>query len=267
MTEPSAGRFDFEAHQYSLTKILVVWALVALPMPVLAFFVAPQMADAFGLDPGISIWLLMIAGMIWQFVLAVILLAMEGLPDWRWQTLKQRLWLTAPRHPRTWRFDFGLFWWLVPAFAFYLAVEASPLETMIGELVLIPFPGLADLPELDIGTLAQPDYVGAWWLMGIAIVSCVFNYALGEELLFRGVLLPKMQGAFGKWDWVANSVLFALYHLHRPVQMLAFIIGGLAWTLPSRRYRSIWFALIPHALEGVVLLVGVFAVVSGLAFA
>ena len=30
-------------------------------------------------------------------------------------------------------------------------------------------------------------------------------------------------GVFGKWDWVANSVLFALYHMHRPTQALGFI--------------------------------------------
>lgn len=257
--------FDVEAKQYSLTKILVIWALVAVPMPVLAFFVAPNLAPALGLDAGLTIWLLMIAGMIWQFVLSVVLLALEGLPDWTWKTLKARLWLGAPSHPKTGRIDLGLFWWLVPAFVFYGAIELSPLETFIGDLVLIPFPGLAQLPALDLQSLARPEFVGAWWLVGVAAISCVFNYALGEELLFRGVLLPKMKGAFGKWDGVMNSVLFALYHLHRPVQMLAFIIGGLAWTLPSRRFRSIWFALIPHALEGVMVMAGVLGVVTGLA--
>jgi membrane protease YdiL (CAAX protease family) len=44
----------------------------------------------------------------------------------------------------------------------------------------------------------------------------VFNTVLGEELLFRGLLLPRMQGAFGRGDWVANGVLFAVYHLHVP---------------------------------------------------
>jgi uncharacterized protein len=31
---------------------------------------------------------------------------------------------------------------------------------------------------------------------------------LGEEFLFRGVLLPCMEGVFGRWSWVANGVLF-----------------------------------------------------------
>ena len=33
----------------------------------------------------------------------------------------------------------------------------------------------------------------------------IFNYILGEELLFRGVLLPRMNGGIGRWDWVANT--------------------------------------------------------------
>lgn len=66
----------------------------------------------------------------------------------------------------------------------------------------------------------MPELVGAWWLLPIAIVLCLFNYLLGEELLFRGILLPRMRGVFGWWDWAANAVLFALYHLHKPTQML-----------------------------------------------
>ena len=49
----------------------------------------------------------------------------------------------------------------------------------------------------------------------LTLVSLVFNYLLGEELLFRGVLLPRMAGVFGRWDWVANTVLFGLYHVHK----------------------------------------------------
>lgn len=38
---------------------------------------------------------------------------------------------------------------------------------------------------------------------------------MGEEFLFRGVLLPRMKGVFGKWDWVANGVLGTFYHVRR----------------------------------------------------
>ena len=72
-----------------------------------------------------------------------------------------------------------------------------------------------------------------------------------------------MGGVFGKWDWVANSVLFAFYHLHRPTQFLGFIFGTMAWVWPAKRFRSNWFPLILHGQEGIFVLVGAIAVASG----
>ncbi|MCC6985270.1 MAG: hypothetical protein IT309_02485 [Anaerolineales bacterium] len=41
------------------------------------------------------------------------------------------------------------------------------------------------------------------------------------------MLLPKMEGVFGKWDWVANGVIFGFYHLHQPRGIPSFILTGL----------------------------------------
>lgn len=254
-----------QGEQYSLGKILVIWALATVPMPVLAFVIAPQFSSANGWQAGVIIWLLMIGGMVWQFVLSLLILSRE-INAWRWSELKARLWLGKPTEPSTGRASYRLFWWLIPAFVFYFLAEQSPVGDFIGELILIPFPWLSALPKLELSSLMVPELEGAWWLLGVAFVACIFNYLLGEELLFRGVLLPRMHGVFGKWDWAANAVLFALYHLHRPTQMLAFILGSMAWTLPSRRFRSIWFAIILHGFEGFFVLAGTFATVSGVAF-
>ena len=251
--------------QYSLLQILGIWAAVAIPMPILAFVVAPALAAGYGFNYALTVWLLLIVGMIWQFVLSVIILYRE-LPEFTWAAISERIWLKKPSNPRTGRRSYLLFLWLIPAFLFYAAIEMTPMEEWIGRLILIPFPFLDSLPVLELEEIVQPQFIGAWWLMGVAVVACIFNYLLGEELLFRGILLPKMRGVFGRWDWVANSVLFAIYHLHRPTQMLAFIIGGFAYSLPSRYFRSIWFAIILHGLEGIPVLVGVYLVVSGGAF-
>jgi membrane protease YdiL (CAAX protease family) len=77
----------------------------------------------------------------------------------------------------------------------------------------------------------------------------VFNTALGEELLFRGVLLPRMQGAFGRWDWVANGVLFAFYHLHEPWLIPSSLVDIFALSYPSRRYRSALIGIIVHSSQ------------------
>ncbi len=250
--------------QYSLLKILSIWALVAVPMPLLAFWVAPAVAAKGTINPLLLIWYFMIAGMIWQFILSVGLLYQE-LETMSWAAICERIWLKKPSDPKTGKTSFKFFWWLIPAFAFYAAFEMTPLVDIIGRLILIPLPMLASLPDLNLADLASEDFVGDWWLMAVAVVSCVFNYVLGEELLFRGILLPKMRGVFGKWDWAANSVLFALYHMHRPVQMLGMIFGGFAYSLPSRHFRSMWFGIILHGIEAIPLLIGVYAIVSGMA--
>jgi len=208
--------------QYSLAKIAAIWAFVAVPMPILAFLIAPMIPTSSTAHAVLVVWYLLITGMIWQFILSLILLHQEcGLRNW--EAIKARIWLQTPKDPRTGAPNALLFLWLIPAFLFYLLVEASGLGTMIGDLILIPFPMLEELPLLDLQDLASPELKGAWWLIGVALLSCLFNYVLGEELLFRGILLPKMRGVFGRWDWIASSALFAFYHLHRPTQLLGFI--------------------------------------------
>lgn len=122
-----------------------------------------------------------------------------------------------------------------------------------------PFELVLASPEL------QAQLVGAWGFYGLFLIMFVFNI-LGEEFLFRGVLLPKMQGAFGKWDWVANGVLFGLFHLHEPWIILpAALDGAIIFALPVRRFRSTWLAVIAHALANVILLPLILLVVLGLA--
>lgn len=248
--------------QYTFGAILAIWAVVALPMFVLAWIVGPAIFPFVPLPPPIVHWLLMIVGMIWQFVVAVIILRRE-LGSFRWALWRERLWLNRPRDPRTGRPDARLFWWIVPCLLFSpaTAIISSSLDSSLVAL----FPALAMPPQMDAGSLADPQFVGWWWLLGIALISNLFNYVLGEELLFRGVLLPKMHGAFGKWDWAANAVLFGLYHLHKPWALPGIIIGSLAISWPAARFRSNWMALIVHGSEGILVLVVVLSVILGVA--
>jgi hypothetical protein len=87
--------------QYSLAKILGIWAAAALPMAALAWIVAPWVADR--LDGPLALpralLALLTVGLIWQFVLVMILVYRErGSP--RWPVLKDALWLHAPLSPQ-----------------------------------------------------------------------------------------------------------------------------------------------------------------------
>jgi len=251
-----------ETDQYTLWQILGIWALVALPMFLLAWVIAPAVIPHLPFHPGITFWLLMIVGMIWQFMVSVIILYQE-LGTLRWSVVRKRTRFQAPRTPGTDTPNFKLFVWVLPAILFGL-FQAVVLDNFINAPVTWLFPDFQHPDYMDIAQLATPEFQGAWWLLGIAFVSNLFNYLLGEELLFRGVLLPKMKGVFGKWDWVANTVLFGLYHLHLIWNMPSIIISSLPYAWPARRFQSSWMAVIVHGVEGVVLFIAVLAVISGM---
>ncbi len=97
---------------------------------------------------------------------------------------------------------------------------------------------------------------GAWGWFALILVLLIFNTVLGEELLFRGFLLPRMNGGFGRGDWVANGVLFALYHLREPwVIPATLIVDTFVLAYPGKRYQSAWISIAVHSAQTVLFVV------------
>ena len=177
--------------QYSLPVVLGIWAAATVPMGLLAFVVAPTLIPRTSLHPGIVHWTCMVVGMVWQFVLSLLVLRWE-LGGLRWAQVRERIQWQGPRDPVTGRPRAVLFWWVLPAVVLNLAGGwlSGPLDGAWTALV----PWFSEPGYTQIQGLIDPQFRGQWWLLGLALVSCVFNYVLGEELLFRGVLLPRMTG-------------------------------------------------------------------------
>lgn len=106
-------------------------------------------------------------------------------------------------------------------------------------------------------------WVGAWYLLVLWVFQFVGNYLLGEEFLWRSVLLPKMEGVFGKWDWLVNAILFGAAHWGKPWQIPSSIITGIIYTYPSKRFRCAWFGLIVHGVDGLFFLFIMLGLVLG----
>ncbi len=254
---------NLEKDQYSLWQILGIWALVALPMALLAWVVAPAIIPYSPLHPGFTYWLLIIAGTAWQFVVSLVIVYRE-LGTLRWSAIRQRTWLQTPLDPKTDQPKPRLFWWLVPVLVYSALVNIALAGYLDAPMAWL-LPDLKMPSYADMGRLASPQFAGQWWILGIALVGFAFNYFLGEEFLFRGVLLPRMQGVFGKFDWVANAVLFSFYHLHKPWQFPSLIVSNMAICWPARRFRSNWMAIVVHGVEGLFPLVMILGVILGLA--
>ena len=238
--------------QFTRAGVAAVWAAAALPMGLLAWVVVPALAGAGAGPRRLTVGLIaaLTAGLVWQCVLALAVVWREQ-RSLRWATLRRALWLEPPsaadgrRGGRLWL-------WLIP---FVLGFAA---------LSLIPAGPLAGPADRNFGTFAgsaagRHAFHGSWGLLALTLVMLLFNTVLGEELLFRGVLLPRMRGAFGRADWIANGAIFGLYHLHIPWNIPVSIAAGLLFAYAARRFRTAWFGIAVHSAQAIffaVLLIG-----------
>lgn len=232
--------------QYGRGAVLAVWAAAALPMAALSWLAAPALADRLtgpGYVPMVQALLVCLTlGLVWQFVLVVVLVRREQ-GSLRGPVVRDALWLRSPRSPKSGRVGGRVWLVLVPL------VVAFALE---GLLPSPPVPANRDLNLFLQSETGQESLDGAWGWFGLMVALWIFNTVLGEELLFRGFLLPRMSGAFGRGDWVVNGVLFAAYHLHVPWRIPATLLDMFILAYPTKRYRSAWIGIAVHSSQSVV---------------
>jgi CAAX protease family protein len=215
--------------------------------------VAPALADQLSGGSTLTRALLitLTGGLVWQGVLVAGLVYREQ-GTLRWSVIRDALWLRAPRNPKTGRRGGRL--WLI----------LIPLILAFGVEALIPSVSHSSARDFGEFVSSHAGHVflsGAWGWSGLITVLLVFNTVLGEELLFRGYLLPRMEGVFGRCDWLANGLLFAAYHLHVPWAIPATLLDTFIIAYPSKRYRSALVGIVVHSVQSVFFFVGILALV------
>lgn len=242
--EPSIA--EVRIPQWTRRTILLVWAAAALPMAALAWLIAPVVANSFVGPTALpqAVIVCLTGGLIWQFVLTLIIVRHEQ-GSLRWSVVRAALWLQAPRRPTTGKVAGVLWLVLIPCVAIFAAEDLLPSPA--------PLAGHS-LPGFLASVDGQSFIAGNWGWFANIVMLAVFNTVLGEELFFRGLLMPRMQRAFGRWDWVVNGVLFACYHLHMPWAIPGALVDTFAIGFASRRYRSALIGIIVHSVQTVMLL-------------
>lgn len=252
--------------QYSIFKIIVIWLAAGVPMWVLGWLVYPALAENLSqMDAALMRIKLLGAGLVWQFALSMIILYQEE-GNIRWETIRRRFWLNHPISTKTGKPNRRLWWWILPLIALTAVVSMAP----INDLWTSWFPALAEPAGYSFEEIFESEEIiaqfkGAWSVLGLMVIFGIFNTFLGEEFVFRGVLLPKMESVFGKFDWVMNGVLFGLYHLHQPWGILASIISGMLFAWSGKHFKSNWFPIILHSGQTVLITFMILGLVLGLA--
>ena len=140
--------------QYSLGRILGIWALAAVPMGILSWIVFPAVSPDFSSDPlgaGVTRLVLLLIGLIWLFVLSMIIVRQEE-GDLRWATVKRRLRLNTPRDPKTGETRRKLWLWVIP-FLIAIGVWELALTSYVDGLWVSVFPFFAEPPGYSLGAV------------------------------------------------------------------------------------------------------------------
>ncbi len=91
---------------------------------------------------------------------------------------------------------------------------------------------------------------GAWWvLFYYATVMLLFNIG-GEELWWRGYVLPRQELAFGPYAWLVHGFLWSAFHLFMQPTLsdtLRMSVTGLALSFIAQRTQNTWPGIIGHS--------------------
>jgi membrane protease YdiL (CAAX protease family) len=92
---------------------------------------------------------------------------------------------------------------------------------------------------------------GHWWVFFYFVsVLIVFNM-FGEELWWRGFILPRQELGQGRWTWVIHGALWDMFHIfyHQTAwTFLAFLPGMLAIAYVCQRLKNTWPGIISHTV-------------------
>lgn len=194
--------------------------------------VIPWLVPRSGVEP-ILLWFLVGALVVFVplLVLAGLLLRREG---W-WG--RPGLWTERLRFRRMTAGDWG---WSLAAL---VAVGAGYAGVMTAGEALLGRSLEAQPPFMELEPLGP----GRLWILAAWIPFWALNI-LGEELLWRGILLPRQEAAHGRRAWIANAAGWLLFHLAFGWQLLVGLLPILV-VLPwvTQRRRNTWVAVVVHA--------------------
>ena len=124
------------------------------------------------------------------------------------------------------------------------ALLFTVLSGVVNALGIDPVGPAAERPPEAIGTDRVVHYFSGNWVGYALVVAVAFLAPVAEELVFRGLLLPRMRKAFGRGTGRQRH-FFTLYHLHQPWSMPATLIDGILNQAYPTRIPSTWMGSSP----------------------
>jgi membrane protease YdiL (CAAX protease family) len=230
-----------EDQENGITPLPLSGALLLFGIPAAAMILAYHFGIPFFMSLGISAWESFLSAQVipLALLLAASLLAyhkIEGRPL-TWQALRERF-----RYPKL---TFKAF--LQGIGVFILATIAygalTPLSMWLRQS------GLTALPSgtIIIDQLPYKGLTGNWELAALYFVVLAFNI-VGEELWWRGYILPRQELIHGSFTWLVHGLLWWVFHIFKWWDLIGLLPVTLLLSYVSQRTQNNWPAFIAHYL-------------------
>lgn len=179
------------------------------------------------------------------FITALILYRKEG-NAWNISNFKSRMQLNPLKK--------GDWLWIIGIILFFLIglVLLTPLNNRIAQ---IPFFRPPDFfpPEINPNKTSVAGYMwdyklsGQYWVIPAYFVCWFFNI-FGEELLFRGIILPRQIAKYGTKAWIYHGIIWGLWHFFWKWNLVGYIPFTLLLSYAVYKRKNTWIGIISHGI-------------------
>jgi membrane protease YdiL (CAAX protease family) len=185
---------------------------------------------------------------------------LEGRP-FTWPSIRNRMRLQQPT-ARDWLWTLGLI--LVTLFAGALWAPVAQLFSGIS-FYTPPAEFVTVMTGLRDGTFGG-NMAGRWDILAMMVVCLIVFNIFGEELWWRGIILPRQELVFGKWTWLLHGILWNLFHFFYHANA-ASVVGYMVATIPisfvAQQTRNTWPGIIAHLIANSAAITMLYRTVAG----
>jgi len=215
----------------STTGITIIFFIFSLLLYLETAFLIPYLSRITGVEP-IVFWFIVVGLGIFlpMIIVAVIILKTEG-KNINYSTWRERL-----RFKNMEKSD-----WLWSLFVIIIVGVFSFAIIQLAELFGF---GIDTHPSFMSFEPLTPE---RYWILAVWLPYWILNI-MGEEVLWRGVLLPRQEYSLGKFTWMYHGLLWGIFHLAFGWQLLLTLLPIL-FLLPYivQKKKNSWIGVVIHA--------------------